>query len=125
MKTSFQSVLLALLLVYALIRFSDGITPDDGSAILMMFAFCAVIRLFSGAENMADVVLWVKAHRSSATHLLFGIGFVSAVAISGTYKEQVPDVTAAEVFFTAVFFFTALIVVGTRIGDQFSKNRDQ
>ena len=112
---------MALLLVYALIRFSDGITPDDGSAILMMFAFCAVIRLFSGAEDVEGVVLWVKAHRSSATHLLFGVGFVSTMVIWNSYKEQVPNIRPTEVIFAAVFFFSAITVVVTWIGDQFSK----
>jgi len=125
MKTSFQSVLLELLLVYALIRFSDGISPRDESAILMMFAFCAVIRLFSVAEDLAGVVLWVKAHRSSGQNLLFAIGFVSAVAIWNPYEEQVPNIRTAEVIIAAVFFFSALIVVGAWIGDQFSKNKDR
>jgi cation transport ATPase len=121
MKTSFQGILLTLLLVFALLRFSDGVSEDDGTALVTMFAFCAAIRLFSGAQNLAEVALWTKRHRGAAMQLLFGVGFVAAGAIGYALSGRVSGVHAAEAIIAANLFFGAIITFATWAKENFFK----
>jgi hypothetical protein len=124
MKASFQVILLTLLLVYALLLFSDGVSENDGTALALMFALGSVIRLFSGAQNLAEMALWTQRHRGAALHLLFGVGFVAVTAIWYSFSKLVSVVQVAEAIIAAMLFFGAIIVFATWVIENFFKGDD-
>lgn len=120
MKLRFELVLLALVLAYALLKFSDGIGKDDWTAIFVMFSFCTVILIFSGANDIEGVVVWFNSHRSQTMYLLFFFGFVSVTALWNGVTNRIPFTKTAEIVLSAAFFFTAIVVVAAWVSDKFS-----
>ncbi len=120
MKTRFDYVLIALLLAYSLLIFSDGISEGDGTSIFVMFGFCTLIKLFSGVHDIEGVVTWSKNHRSQVMYLLFGVGFVTVTVVWRYFTERVPFVKTSEAIFGTVFFFTAVVVVAARVTEKAS-----
>ena len=124
MKIRSEFVLLALLLAYSLLKFSDGISQEDGSSIFAMFSFCCAIRMLSGADDIEGGFTWSKTHRSHAMYLLLFVGFVTTMAVWRHFSSHVSFVRTAETILGAIFFFTAIVVVAAWIGDLFRRSKE-
>ena len=118
LKYRFDFVLILLVVVFAILISLDGFSQRDASMTLLMFGFSALIKLFTGIEDINGAIVWSRRRRSHVLRLLFGIGSITLLVAWRFIAGQASLLMTLEIIFSAAFFFTTCTVLGLWLIDK-------
>jgi hypothetical protein len=121
LKLRFDFVAIGLVAAYAILVSLDGFSKEDVSSVLFMFGFAALIKLFTGIEDIQGAIVWFRQRRGDVLRLFFGIAAISVMVLWRYLSGETSLVRALQTIFSAVFFFTTCMVLGLWLMDRIKR----